>query len=259
MNYFFVKEKYLDDARYSLGIGDGYFIGSLQEAIILGPMLYEENSGKAKFSPKSIIIPACEYVTFVNVIDKAYRSFEGGEVPTPWDMTVYQYSKVHHLKAKFELWDGEKTLKFGIKWEFANDCDYSGRVAQGSQKPIDTSQLGNQLYLYLKRGVSLKQRHVEVLRAQMPTILGMSFHHQMSGQIMGFVDGVMSNENLRSFLTEKMEEFKTMSYQSKMDILICLLDGVYKDSEGPLKNDLLFLFGNKVMLIFSLLSHYLKQ
>ena len=46
MNYFFVKEKYLDDARYSLGIGDGYHIASLQEAIILGPMLYEENSGK---------------------------------------------------------------------------------------------------------------------------------------------------------------------------------------------------------------------
>ena len=76
---------------------------------------------------------------------------------------------------------------------------------------------------------------------------------------MGFVEGVMANENLRSFLSEKMEEFKTMSYQSKMDILIRLLDEVYKDSEGPLKNDLLFLFGNKVMLIFSLLSHYLKQ
>ena len=156
MNYFFVKEKYLADARYSLGIGDGYFIASLQEAIILGPMLYEENSGKAKFSPKSIIIPACEYVTFVNVIDKAYRSFEGGEVTTPWDMTVYLYSKVHHLKAKFESWDGEKTLKFGIKWEFANDHDYNMRVAKESQKPIDTSQLGDQLYLYLKRGVSLK-------------------------------------------------------------------------------------------------------
>ena len=177
MNYFFVKEKYLDDARYSLGIGDGYYIASLQEAIILGPMLYEENSGKAKFSPKSIIIPACEYVTFVNVIDKAYRSFEGGEVTTPWDMTVYLYSKVHHLKAKFESWDGEKTLKFGIKWEFANDHDYNMRVAKGSQKPIDTSQLGDQLYLYLKRGASLKQRHVEVLRAQIPNILGMSFHH----------------------------------------------------------------------------------
>ena len=133
------------------------------------------------------------------------------------------------------------------------------RVAKGSQKPIDTSQLGDQLYLYLKRGASLKQRHVEVLRAQIPNILGMSFHHQMSGQIMGFVDGVMANENLRSYLTEKMGEFKTMSYQFKMDILIHLLDVVYKDREGPLKNDLLFSFGNKLTLVSSLLSHYLNQ
>ena len=76
---------------------------------------------------------------------------------------------------------------------------------------------------------------------------------------MGFVDGVMAYENLKSYLTEKMGEFKTMSYQFKMDILIHLLEVDYKDREGPLKNDLLFSFGNKLTLVSSLLSHYLNQ
>ena len=260
MEYFFNKETYLEQTYYHICLGDDLYAASIQEAIILGPIQFDELSGKAKFSARAVVIPACEYVTLVNVIDRAHRSFEEGELGD-WEELVYKYSHTHHLKARFEMLENELTLKFLVKWHFAEDTKWNKLVAEGSKKPIDTSKLANKQWLQLKRGAYLQQRHVDVLQSQMVTILGLSFQQSpgLRGQVMGFVDIVMANEELKVFLSDKVYNSANMSYQSKMTILTYLLDELYKGQEGSNKNELLFLFSNKAMLVFALLNHYMKQ
>ena len=140
---FFVTEMYLDKANYNICLGDSMYAASYQDRIILGSIEFDEKSGKAKFSQKSITIPSSEYVNLINVIDKAYKWFEGDDsVPLPpYETLIYRYSKVHHLYAKYEMWQDEPTFKLVIKWNFANDDGWNRMVANGSKKPIDTSQL----------------------------------------------------------------------------------------------------------------------
>ena len=259
MDFYFPKEMYLDACNYHLCLGDDYYIASIQESIIIGSIQFEEKSGKAKFSSRSLIIPACEYVNFVNVIDKAYRSFQGTGEERPWEILLYSYSRYHHLYARFEMCDGEVTLKLFIKWNFAADVNWNSLVSQGAKKPIDTSKLKDKEWLHLnKRTVQLKKRHLEVINSQLPTILGLSFQQgpDLSGKIMELVNGVMDNEEL----AEIMENYDdTMYFEYNMNILSQLLDEVYKDQEGQQKKELLFLFTNKVNLIFALLTYYLKR
>ena len=152
--------------------------------------------------------------------------------------------------------DGEVTLKLFIKWNFAADVDWNSIVSQGTKKPIDTSKLKDKEWLHLnKTTLQLKKRHLEVIHSQLPTILGLSFQQgpDLSGKIMEFVNGVMDNDDL----TEMMENYAdTWHFEHKMNIFSQLMDEVYKDQEGQQKKELLFLFTNKVNLIFALLTYY---
>ena len=47
---FFVTEMYLDKANYNICLGDSLYAASYQDRIILGPIEFDEKSGKAKFS-----------------------------------------------------------------------------------------------------------------------------------------------------------------------------------------------------------------
>ena len=175
---------------------------------------------------------------------------------------LYAYSRYHHLYARFEMWEGEAALKLFIKWNFAADTQWNELVSQGLKKPIDTSKLEDNEWLHLKkRGVLLRQRHMEVLNSQMPTILGLTFQQspEVSRQVMGFVNNVIANEELKMFLKDRMENHDYMCYETKMNILTYLLDELYKDQEGSQKDELLFLFSNKVMLVFALVNYYLKK
>ena len=236
MDFLYVKEKYLATSEYFLCLGDNIYAASIQEAIILGPIHFDVNNGKAKFSTKSVIIPACEFVTLVDVIHKAHKSFEDekGASERPWDALIYPYTKFHHLIAKFEMFEGEATLRLSIKWNFAEDPNWNQLVAEGSKKPIDTSELVDKKWLHLKRGFNLKQRHVEALQSQMPSILGSSFQQNQNsrGQLMEFVNRVMANENLRGVLTNKMEDFNTLNFQDRMKLLNQLLDKSTRMKKG---------------------------
>ena len=84
MDFYFAKDMFLDQTSYYLCLGDDCYVASIQQDIILGPIQFEDQSGKAKFSSRSIIVPACEYVNLVNIIDKAYRSFKGTGEERRW-------------------------------------------------------------------------------------------------------------------------------------------------------------------------------
>ena len=57
---------------------------------------FDEKSGKAKFSPKATItIPSSEYLTLINVIDRAHKCFESEEATVKegsWETFIFKYS-----------------------------------------------------------------------------------------------------------------------------------------------------------------------
>ena len=265
MDFFFVRGRYLDQTNYHICLGDDLYCGSIQEAIILGPIQFD-NSGKAQFSPRSIIIPACQYETLVNLIFMAYGSFKFEEnVPEiPWDRTLFIYSKVHHLVVKFEVLENELTLRFLILWDVKNDEKWQKLVASGEKKALNTSQLEDKQWVDIKsRGINLKERHLEILKFQLPNILGSSFQRpgdvDVSNMVMGFVDNVIGNPELKEIITDNLGNFKNANFEGKMNILSQLLDKIYNSEEKHLKREVMFLFSNKSALLFSLLNYYFKQ
>ena len=151
---FFINEMYLEKSNYNLCLGDDIYAASYQERIVLGPIQFDDQNGKAKFSKKSISIPSSEYVNLINAVDKAYKCFEN-EKSEAWEILVYMYTKVHHLMARYEIWEDEAVFKLVIKWNFVNDNGWNRLVTDGIKQPIDTSQLLDKQWLHLKRGAYL--------------------------------------------------------------------------------------------------------
>ena len=196
---FFVTEMYLEKSNYHLCLGENIYVGCFHERIILGPIQFDQTSGKAKFSPKSITIPSSEYLTFISVVDKAYKYFESEDEAVregSWERFCFKYSKVHHLLAKYEVYEEEPTLRFIINWNFVNDTNWNKLVSLRLKHEIDTSELLDKEWIHLKKGANLSQRHLEVLQSQMPIILEMSFfHNPYSKDLLDkFVEKVMAND-----------------------------------------------------------------
>ena len=274
---FFVNEMYLEKSNYNLCLGDDLYAGSYQDRITIGPIQFDEQTGKAKFSKKSITIPSSEYVKLINAVDKADKSFEDVK-SEPWESLVYMYTKVHHLMARYEIWEDEPTFKFIIKWNFVNDNGWNHLVIDGVKQLIDTSQLLDKQWLQMKRGAYLKKRHVDVLNSQMPILLEHSFNQSPKEKRMvrNLIDHILADEKLRVYVAERLENFDNLNFQSKMKIIRHLVDDMFKnesseDEDGPprkksKKNDFspssssyLEILSNKVMLIFSLFAYHLKQ
>ena len=238
---------------------------------------FDEKSGNAKFSPKATVtIPSSEYLTLINVIDRAHKCFES-EDPTvkegSWETFILKYSKVHYLMAKYEKFEGEMALRFVIRWNFVNDTNWNRLVARGIKDAIDTSELLDKEWTNLKKGANLNQRHLEVFQSQMPTILEKCFHQNPDAKdlLLKFVDEVLANERLKGYLLERLPDFEAMNYQKKMQILSSLLNELYvnieEEEEPPKKKGkgidyikmYLEILSNKVMLVFGLLTYYLRQ
>ena len=62
----YINDKYLEKANYNLCVGDNLYVASYQEKILLGPIQYDDVTGKAKFTKKSVTIPSLQYVDFVS-------------------------------------------------------------------------------------------------------------------------------------------------------------------------------------------------
>ena len=64
----YINEKFLEKANYNLCLGDNLYVASFHERLILGPIEFDEVSGKAKFSKRAITLPSSQFVDFVRVV-----------------------------------------------------------------------------------------------------------------------------------------------------------------------------------------------
>ena len=102
----------------------------------------------------------------------------------------------------------------------------------------------------------------------MATLLEYSYYEVDSKKyVLELVDYVLESEKLCEFLKEKVVDFQTMTYQSKVKILKHLLSVMFEEKkkddggEDANYNQKIFLdsLSNKVMLVFSLLNFRMKE
>ena len=171
---FHASEKYLEKSTYNICLGEDLYAATFQERLILGPIEFDNQSGKAKFSKKAITIPSTQYPELVKVLKRVITSFQAGET-APWETLLYKYSKLHLLMARYDIWDDEPVFKLVILWNFGNDKTWKQLVAKGDKKPIDTTDLEDKDWIHMKRGAYFKQRHVDVLYSRLITLLSVAF------------------------------------------------------------------------------------
>ena len=271
----YVNEKYLEKSNYNLCLGDNIYAASFTEVLCIGNIEFDQNSMKAKFSKKSIIIPSSSYSDLVMAVERAHRCFETKQVEE-FQSLIYKYSKVHHLVAKLDTWEDELLFKLNIIWNFVNDKSFNRLIDDGLKQAVDTSQLVDKQWLHLKRGVYLKQRHVQVLQTQLPTLLEFSFYDnpESKRKVMHFVDYVLENSKLRWHIKQHLAK-DPMTFQNKMDMLKFLVSEMFQDGEHISTSKrikmvdeddpsdgakyLLDILSNKVELIFSIFIYHVIQ
>ena len=122
-------------------------------------------------------------------------------------------------------------------------------------------------FVYLRRGAYLNRESCEILEAHLPTLLEFCYFENSSLKKMTleFVDFVISDGKLKSYVESKLPEYADMKYQSKVKIIKHLLSALFEhknmNQEGQdfgMKKYFDCL-SNKVNLVFSLFNLYLKS
>ena len=70
---FYVNNKYLKNANYSLALGSDTYIAAFRERIVAGPTELCPESGDVRFTKKAIIIPSNVYFAFTNAVRKGLQ------------------------------------------------------------------------------------------------------------------------------------------------------------------------------------------
>ena len=105
-----------------------------------------------------------------------------------------------------------------------------------------------------------------ILYTHLATLLQFSYYETDSKKhVVELVDYATSTPKLREFLKQKLGDYETMTYQSKVKILKHLLNEMFDDQKKEKEDEnyglkvFLDSLSNKVMLVFSLLNYRLKE
>ena len=160
---FQVGQKFLKNANYYMALNEDCYIAAFQERVLLGHVEDFEQD-MAKFNKKAIVIPNNVYFQFVDCLSKAYKCFQEGN-EEPWEYVIYRHSKVHHIVGKYEYFEDteEMILKIIIKWNFKNDRTFNKMVEEGLKDPIQTDELLDKKWLFLRQGVFLSKSQVDMI------------------------------------------------------------------------------------------------
>ena len=259
-------QKYLQNANYYLSCGDGLYIGAYQDRLILGSSEICEQTGKTRFSKKSVYIPASAFKDFCDCLNRANQCFQSGDF-TPWEKILTKYTRCHHVIARFRTFEDPQDPVFSVivRWDFRSDKSYNFLVSKGLRDAINISELENKTFIYLKKGAYIRQSQISVLHAMMSTLLEYSFYEppESKKKVLDFIEYVLSKENHRNFIKEKLKDYDSLSFKSKIKLINNLLIQFFEDSEdlggeAELKVYLDTLT-NKIILIFSILSFHIHQ
>ena len=277
---FHVLNKQLKDANYSLALGGDVYVASYQQRLLIGPISHEEGPNPV-FSKKAIVIPSSCYFEFVNCVHKAHKCFEEND-DRPWESLLYKHNKVKHVIAKYEAWEDQPPMfRVNIKWNFAQDKQFARLCEEGLETAIDTSELKDKEWLYIRRACMLDSSQVEILQASLEPLMEHSYYEEDSKKIvLEFINYVMSSKKLREFVAEKIKDYEQMNYQSKMKLIRDVLEKMFeekknveekknldaqKNTDGQNQEERSYemkkyfdALGNKIMLIYSLLNNRLK-
>ena len=260
------NNKYLKNANYTLSLGEDVYCAAYRERLILGPIDFED--GEARFSKKAVIIPSNVYFQFVDTIDRAYQSFQQGS-NISWESLIYRHSKSHHIVGKYDYYNDDSDygtrLSLCIKWFFKNDPTFNRLVEDGFREAIDETKIIGDSH-YLKRGCYMNEEQLAILHTNLNTLLEFSYYETDSKTfVLELVNYVVNNAKQRAFLKEKLMDYQTMTYQSKVKLLKQLLNEMFDDKkrekDDPENGLKIFLdsLSNKVILTFSLLNYHLKE
>ena len=105
---------------------------------------------------------------------------------------------------------------------------------------------------------------LSILYSNLATLLEFSYYETDSKKYVAeLVEYAMSSAKLRDFLKAKLVDYETMNYQSKVKILKHMVNEMFeeKKKENVDFGQKIFLdsLSNKILLIFSLLNHRLKE
>ena len=144
-------------------------------------------------------------------------------------------------------------------------------VEEGLKDPIVVDDLVEKDWLYLRRGIFLTKNQVEMIFLNLSKLLEYSYYNADSKKVvLEFIDHIFSKPKLKTFVEEKLKDYETMTYQSKMKLLKELLTEMMKDKQDEKgENDengqsyqwktYLDILSNKVQLIYALINFHLKQ
>ena len=265
---FHVGQKYLNKANFYVTLESNLAAASYPEKLVLGPTESEdrgEDGEKLKFSKRALILPSSSFFTLTKAVNKAVNSFAANE-ETEWSMLIFRHSKIHEVFAEYQIYEGAPVFKFLIKWHFSRDTRFLKMCQDGANEVSDMSNLEGRETVFLRRGAYLNKESCEILVAHLATLLEFCYFENsaLKKMTLDFVDFVVSDGKLKTYVESKLPEFDSMKYQSKVKIVKHLLSALFEqknmnqeDQDFGMKKyyDCL---SNKVNLVFSLFNLHLK-
>ena len=228
--------KYLHKANFYVTLEQNLAIASYQEKLVLGPTesedisMEEEGGDKLKFSKRGLILPSSCFFTLTKAVKKAINSFATDD-KTEWSMLIFRHSKIHEVFAEYQIYEDVPTFKIVIKWHFSKDARFLKMCQDGANEVSDLSSLqAKGDFVYLRRGAYLNRESCEILEAHLPTLLEFCYFENSSLKKMTleFVDFVISDGKLKSYVESKLPEYADMKYQSKVKIIKHLLSALFE-------------------------------
>lgn len=258
---FEIRDAFLKNAHYYIELDNGLVAAAYMGKILIGPLDHDDQQ-QLKFMTKSIIVPASEFVHFIDILLNAREAYKTKSEKS-YQAVLYDHSTTYQLLANWNEYEGSWRFSLRYRWFFNKDRRYLNRVALGTADPIKTDN--NEDFIFLQRGVTLDENQVDVLWNQINVLLQ---HTVMSSeahkhQVRDFVHCITSDENQVMLLKEALPKFRDLSFKDKTDILTDQVDFMLKSQNRTVeafeRESQLMFFSNKTNLVFALFNYYIHK
>lgn len=223
MSSYEIKEAYLKNASYCVGLDSEVFIASYPSKLIIGKTTFD-SYGQLCFSNKAIAINSERFPELIRTLFKAKKALETNSRES-FEEVILKYSPVRVLVGVYNEYEGSFKFSLRIRWTFAKDRRYLDRVSLGLMSPITVSPEDKE-YIFLQRGNALDHHQLELLCNQLQSIMEhttLDLNQDSKDRLKTFIDFVSSNEECLNYLQDKVDNFSLFSYKDKTEVLEHLL------------------------------------
>ena len=270
VDLYHLSDKYLHRSNHWVDLSESIYAAAFPEKLLVGLTTYETDTNNQsdviKFSARGVAIPATNFFTFTTCCKRAYKCYQTMDT-TPWEVVLFKPTRAHEVVAQYHEWESEMVFRLVICWEHKKDKPHLRRVELGMADPVDESRLEDENFVYLKRGGALSLQNLEILMEHLPSLIEACFFERDENKVMvlKFIDFVLDNPKIKSFVEKKLEEFPQLHYKSKVKILRDLLVQMFekaseKNEEIPYSMKIYYDYlSSKCTLVYSLFNCHLKE